>query len=156
MTGEPTVPASHVHYGTVRKGRDGYWWIARDTVWKQLSAPAKTRKTRKAGKASVAWAAKTGMIKVFFSKPESCNSTRLCTIPEVDLGSWYYGQLLFPYSPKHKYQYVYEYMGPLADMDAAQKKLEKHFLTLKKNRIISGFDMQVNSMLEKYKSWGEL
>ena len=158
----PPVPVSAVHQGTVRKGRDGYWWIARNT-WEPLGdhttpngLPAKKRKTRKAGKASVAWAAKTGMIKVFFSRSESCNSKRTCRIPEVDLGTWRFQQLLMPYSPKHKYQYIYEYSGPLEAMEAARKKLETQFRGLKRRHLVTEFEMQANSMLEKYKGWSML
>jgi hypothetical protein len=115
----------------------------------------KKRKTRKAGKASIAWAAKTGSIDVMITIPESCKSSKAkCKHPsmDLDLGSWSYAQLYYP--PKDKYDYIYNYSGPLTDMVHARMQLETYFRTFKKQKIIKAYEIQASTMLERYKQAG--
>lgn len=98
----------------------------------------------------------TGMIKVFYNTPESCNRvTAACrSVEPTPRHEWTVSKRLDPYSPKHRYRKIIEYMGPLTSMNAMVQYLETHFARQLRSGHVRAYELQAASMLEKYQGWG--
>ena len=145
------------HPGTVRQNAKGYWWRSDGASWNplgdhsQLNGNPTTKRTIKRRPLRG-----TGMIKVFYNTPESCNRiTASCRpVEPKPRHGWAVSRRLDPYSPKHRYRKIIEYMGPLSSMSAMVQYLEAHFTRQLRSGHVSAYEMQANSMLEKYQGWG--
>jgi len=108
----------------------------------------------------LAWAARHGMIKVFYNNPESCDCLRTkrkaCLRMPTPLEGWKLSHKLRPNSPAITYSHVDEYIGPIETMNLMHKLMEAQFKTYKKLGIVPEYEFQVKTMMEKYKGWGRL
>ena len=108
----------------------------------------------------IQWAKEHGMIKVFYNNPESCDCLRTprtyCLRPPALLYGWHMSNKLRPFSPEHKYTHIDEYIGPLDTMSAMHKLMDAQFKTYLKIGMVRDYELQVKSMMDKYKGWGRL
>lgn len=152
--------ADAFHPGTVRQNAKGYWWRSDGESWNPLGDHSQPNgrpiiKRTKSKRLSLRRAAATGMIKVFYNTPESCNRiTASCRSVEPSTRHrWTVSKRLDPYSPKHRYRKIIEYMGPLSSMSAMVRYLEAHFTRQLSLGHVSAYELQAASMLEKYQGW---
>ena len=149
--------AAAFHPGTVRQNSKGYWWRGDGALWNPLGdhsqpngRPIIKRTTKRLPRRA------EGMIKVFYNTPESCNriTTSCRSVEPTPRHRWTVSNRLDPYSPKHKYRKIIEYMGPLSSMSTMVQYLEAHFERQLRSGHVSAYELQANSMLEKYQGWG--
>jgi hypothetical protein len=143
--------------GTVRKSKNGRWWRTDQHKWTLIQTPQTRR--RKASQRRITRAKTIGMIKIFYSKPKKCNlvvtNQGTCyPTPRILATGWKLSNQLQPYSSKHKWTHIDEYMGPLNKMTATKRFLEKHFKQAQKTGYVLSYSLQANSLFEKYQGWG--
>jgi hypothetical protein len=152
--------ADAFHPGTVRQNAKGYWWRGDGASWNPLGNHSQpngrpTIKRTERNRLSLRRATATGMIKVFYNTPESCNRiTASCRpVEPPPRHGWAVSNRLDPYSPKHRFRQIVEYMGPLSSMNTMVRYLEAHFMRQLRHGHVSAYELQATSMLEKYQGW---
>jgi hypothetical protein len=72
------------------------------------------------------------------------------------LAGWYMSNKLRPNSKENPFSHVDEYIGPVETMHTMHKLMESQFKTYKKLGLVTEYDFQVKTMIEKYKVWGRI
>jgi len=158
--GQPNTNAAALHAGAVRRGTNGAWWLKRNGVWAPIQRSTLKKRQKKASQRMISWAKQHGMIKVFYNNPESCNylttTRKTCMRIPAPLKGWHMSNKLRPTSSDHKYTHIDEYIGPIDTMKTMHTLMEAQFKTYKKLGLVTEYDFQVKTMMEKYHGWGRL
>lgn len=158
--GAPSVDPSTLKPETVRKGKDGKWWVLLSGEWTHVNqgVPRKMKRKTKKNK-NKNKIATLGMITVNFNTPEKCDliGAKDCVIPEfsdfrfsespktdgLGLDTWHhaYSERTPPYG-EFKYTKFDQYIGSLSLMPSSIKQLQAHYAKYKRLGSISEFEIK--------------
>jgi hypothetical protein len=158
--GQPSANPSVLHAGTVRRGANDNWWVQKHGEWNPIVRSTIKKRSKKASRRMIEWAEKHAMIKVFYNNPEACNCLKTkkstCMRIPAPLEGWYMSRKLRPTFKEIPFSHVDEYIGPVETMQTMHRLMEAQFKTYKKLGLVTDYDLQVNTMIEKYEKYGRI
>jgi hypothetical protein len=137
---------------TIRKAKDGYWWVVENGVWKLLRPPKKRKhKSRRIKE----WEKTIGVILVSYNLADKCilkSSNQECIIKDPPTTTtWTFSDILTPSSPKEIYASKDKYTGDLNEMKEFNRQLESQFSSLKRLGMLRNYKIIAVPYTERHK-----